>query len=54
MSDKQRGGIALKLFIDKSIELEPSLKVKHYREWHFDLELQKEAWIRTLALYDQE
>ena len=54
MNDKRRGAIALKLFIEKSIELEPSLKDKRYREWPFDFELQKEAWLRTLALYGHE
>ena len=54
MKDKLRGGIALKLFIDKTLELEPSLKTKHYRDWPFKFELQKEAWLRTLALYDRE
>ena len=54
MNDKRRGAIALKLFIEKSIELEPSLKDKRYREWPFDFELQKEAWLRTLALYGQK
>ncbi|CAH3183321.1 unnamed protein product, partial [Porites lobata] len=48
MNDKRRGAVALKLFIEKSIELEPSLKDKRYREWPFDFELQKEAWLRTL------
>ena len=54
MNDKRRGAVALKLFIEKSIELEPSLKDKRYREWPFDFELQKEAWLRTLALYGHE
>ena len=50
MNDKRQGAVALKLFIEKSIELEPSLKEKRYREWPFDFELQKGAWLRTLAL----
>ena len=51
MNDKRRGAVALKLFIEKSIELEPSLNDKRYREWPFDFKLQKEARLRMLALY---
>ena len=53
MNDKRRGAVALKLFIQKSLELEPSLKDKRYGEWPFDFELQKEAWLRTLVLYGE-
>ena len=54
MNDRRRGAVALKLFIEKSIEPEPSLKDKRYREWPFDCELKKEAWLKTLTLYGHE
>ena len=54
MNHKKRGAVALKLFIDKSIELEPSLKDKRYWECPFHFELQKEAWLRSLVLYGHE
>lgn len=51
-NDKQ-GVVALKLFIDKALELDPSL-TKTYRDWPFDFEMQKDSWLKWLAVHDLE
>ena len=50
--DKQ-GVVALKLFIDKALELDPSL-TKTYRDWPFDFEMQRDFWLKWLAVHDLE
>ena len=44
----------LKLFIDEARNMDSSLRDKDHREWPFDFQLQREAWLKTLSLHDPE
>ena len=50
---ENRGALALKLFIDNALEVDPDLKkVENYADWPFEFELQRREWLATLALHD--